>query len=775
MENQKKFYFVKKCLLNTMIPRSSRLKLSQKLIAITFLPLLVTIVSILFYVFYTQDNILRKPVPLTLVLALPVGYFLIILFFIKKLTDSIVAVKEAAVDISHGKPVPAIPVTRNDEVATIAGAMNMLNQELTNKTEFAGQISAGNLDAPYQPVNGTDKLGHSLLAMRDNLIRIKEEDQRRKWATESLAAFMEVLRVHKDLKALSNDIIINLVQTVKANQGAIFIVSKETTGEEYLDMQACYAYKRTKHLTKRIAVGEGIVGQVFLEKRTTYLKKVPNDFVRITSGLGDENPRCVLIVPLKVEEVVVGIVELASFKTFEAHEVAFVEKISESIAHTILSFRTTEHTKKLLEESQVQAQQMRSQEEELRQNQEELQATQEEISRKYNALFKQLTELNHSSRFDQLRSITSTKKRNIEYYFDIIRNQILTFSEDRMIIEAIKAFRRAVGTIGQQISAQELSVMHGNLKNYYEQEFMPRLNDVTDHALPADHFLPQQPATVVLQHLYISGNPFPTGKKSLLNDANDGSEYSRAHAAFHPILRNFLEKFGYYDIFLLDGATGDMLYSVFKEVDFATNLATGLYHTTNFGRLVQEAMASDDEGFVRLVDFEPYDPSYRAPASFIACPVYDGAHKIGILVFQMPINKINQILTGDNKWKEDGLGESGETLIVGNDYKLRTVSRELIENEEGYLSSLEKTGYSDDVIRQVRKTGTSILLERLQLESVSKALNGITNTQIETNSRGIATLNAFAPLNIPDVRWIILSSMKEEEVSQRINNLKTTL
>ena len=756
-----------------MIFSFSRLTLSQKLLAIAFLPFLVTIVPALYYIFFIQDDLTTRSILLITVLpAILFCYSVAVVFFTKKLTSFIAAIQETAVDLSSGKTVPSIAITREDEMAAIAHAINTLKDELRSKTEFAEQISTGNLAIQYQAVNSSDTLGHSLLMVRDNLIRIKEEDQKRNWATEALASFVEVLRSQKNVKDLSNDIIINLVKTLKANQGTIFVIMKGEAGEEFLDMQACYAHKRTKYLTQRIAPGEGLIGQVFLERRTMYLKKVPDNFVRITSGLGDENPRSILIVPLKMEEEVVGVVELASFKEFDAHEIAFVEKMGESIAHTIQSFRTAENTKKLLEESQVQAQYMRSQEEELRQNQEELQATQEEISRKYNALFSHLTELNHESKFDQLRSITSTKKRNIEYYFDIIRNQILTFSEDRMIVEAVKDFQAAFYKIDQGISEQKLVQMQEDLKQYYVKEFMPRLNDTADQSRSATYYFPQETRAVVLQYLYISANRHPTGKKSLLEDAKDGSAYSHAHGVYHPVIRNFLEKFGYYDIFLLDSKTGDMLYSVFKEVDFATSLLSGLYHKTNFGRVVREAIESDDKDFIRLIDFEPYDPSYGAPASFIACPVYDGEQKIGILVFQMPINKINQILTGDHKWQEDGLGQSGETFIVGSDYKLRTLARELIENADNYLATLERMGYTHDIIRQIRKTNTSILLEKIQRESVTKALKGTTGTQLENDNRGIAMLNAFAPLSIPDVQWIIMSTMKEEEASLRINNLR---
>jgi hypothetical protein len=238
------------------------------------------------------------------------------------------------------------------------------------------------------------------------------------------------------------------------------------------------------------------------------------------------------------------------------------------------------------------------------------------------------------------------------------------------------------------------------------------------------------------------------------------------------VLRNFLEKFGYYDIFLIDATTGEMLYSVFKEVDFATNLFSGLYHKTNFGKVVKKVAESTDKDLTQLIDFEPYDPSYYAPASFIACPIYDGDVKTGILVFQMPINKINQILTGDKRWREDGLGESGETIMVGDDYKLRSISRELTEDKQAHLAALKKRRYSEMVLNQMRKMETNILLEEIKQESVTRALEGKTGTVVEENSFGQKALTAFSPLDIPDVHWIIMSTMKEEEVSMRINNLR---
>lgn len=755
----------------SIIPKKRQFQ--RKLLSLSLSPVLLVIILVFYITTRSTEKLAtEKNMVAGIAVLLLVGYCVWVASFAKKIRERLSALHETITDLATGKFQAHAAVTGHDELAAIASSLNTLKNDLVHKTNFAEEIRSGNLDAAYLPDSEEDQLGHALLKLKDNLRVVKEEDQKRNWTTDGLARFVEVLRSNKKIDALVHDITKNLVNLLQASQGAIFVLSDTETGDQYLEMMACYAFNRTKYLTKKISIGEGLVGQTFLERQTIYLKEVPDDFVRITSGLGEANPRYLLITPLKVNEDVVGIVELASFKAFQPHEIAFVEKIGENIAHTILSFRTNEHTQRLLDESHQQAENLRAQEEELRQNQEELQATQEEISRKYNALFRQLTELNHQSKFDQLKSINSTKKRNVEYYFDIIRNQIRTFSENKMIIDAVKSFRRTFAEMQNGITEEQLQAMKASLQQYYADEFIPRLKENTDQLERVEHYFPKEVRADILQYHYISNNVYPTGEKLLMNDAGDGSDYSKVHAYYHPVMRSYLEKFGYYDIFLIDPVTGDMVYSVFKEIDFATSLLTGLYNQTNFGRVVKEAIESTDKNFVKLEDFEPYDPSYRTPASFIARPIYDGDEKVGILVFQMPINKINQILTGDNNWRDDGLGESGETLLIGRDYKLRSVARELLENKQKYLSGLKKIGYNENIIRQIDKMNTSILLESIKLASVESGLQGETGTTIEKNKHGIEMLNAFAPLNIPDVHWMILSTMKEEEASTRINDLR---
>lgn len=752
-----------------MRTRFFKLTLPQRLTLILIVPLSTTLLGGL-WVF--REHMADHSLAVIFLLLFAIGTAAWALFLARKVSKSIRTVHVTAHELAAGNFHNLTRANGLLETTEIGNHLDVVRQDVLRQAAFAEQIRSGNFEAEYTVRHEQDVLGKALLEIKENLIAIKKEDEQRNWASDGLARFVNVLQSSTNLKSMSNDIVVNLVTIIKANQGAIFMVAKDEHGEECLDMQACYAFNRSKHLTQRVYPGEGLIGQTYLEKETTYLREVPDNFVRITSGLGDSNPRYVLIVPLRMNEDIVGILELASFKDFSKHEIAFVEKIGESIAFTVSSMRTAEQTQAMLREMNEQAEQMRAQEEELRQNQEELQATQETISRKYDALFSKIGELNYQSKFDQLRSITSTKKRNVEYYFDIIRNQIATFSEDRMILHAMKKFKEAFYQF-PSLTDEQRTVHARNVARYYSEEFMPRLLDNTSMNVTIKDYLPEDDRALLLQDQYIASNPHPTGKKSLLDGA-DNSAYSEVHKIYHPLLRNFLEKFGYYDIFLIDSTTGDMVYSVFKEADFATSLLTGIYKDTNFGRVVREAVEAKDKNFVKLIDFEPYDPSYHAPASFIAAPIYEGDEKIGILVFQMPINKINQILTGNNSWVADGLGESGETFMVGGDYKLRSISRPLIEDIDGHVRELQNLHYEPSALQQIKKMETNILLEEVRQESVTLAFRGQTGTRLDTSVTGVQLLSSYAPLDIPDLNWIIMSSMKDAEVSMAINSLRET-
>ena len=291
--------------------------------------------------------------------------------------------------LSNGDIPNHLKIDSNDEIGSMVGSLNKLIDGLKQTTEFAREIGKNKLDFQYKPLSNKDELGNALLDMRNNLkhandeeMRRKQEDDIRSWSNAGLAKFGDILRQNNNnLNILADSIIQNLVNYLDANQGGIFIYN-ESDSDRYLELLSAFAYNRKKFIDKVIQLGEGLVGTCALEKQTVHLKEIPENYIAITSGLGEATPTSLLIVPLKLEDNIFGVLEIASFKEFTQHEVEFVEKIGESIASTLFSVKNSIRTKILLEQSQQQREEMAAQEEEMRQNMEEMQATQEEMSRK---------------------------------------------------------------------------------------------------------------------------------------------------------------------------------------------------------------------------------------------------------------------------------------------------------------------------------------------------------------------------------------------------------
>ncbi len=224
-------------------------------------------------------------------------------------------------------------------------------------------------------------------------------------------------------------------------------------------------------------------------------------------------------------------------------------------------------------------------------------------------------------------------------------------------------------------------------------------------------------------------------------------------------------------MFLVD-LSGNVGYTCFKEVDFGTSLLTGPFVATNLAESFRAANKSDDKNFVRLVDFFPYHPSYNAPASFISTPVYDGDKKIGVLIFQMPIDKINDIMTNKREWSQVGLGETGESYIVGDDFTLRNQSRFLIEDSANYFKMIKDIGLQDATIERIRNFHSSIGLQPVRTEGTQAALQGQTGAKIFPDYRGVPVLSAYKPLKIEGMHWAIMSELDEAEAFENIYALR---
>ncbi|RAW02963.1 GAF domain-containing protein [Pseudochryseolinea flava] len=256
-------------------------------------------------------------------------------------------------------------------------------------TAFISQVSNGNFAAQWEGISkdneklNTSNLAGELMQMRDRMKAIKAQDEIRNWITEGLAKFSDVIRQNNNnIVELSYDVLVFLTKYMNAQQGCLFVVQEDLEdGHEYLEMTACYAFNRKKHMTKRLEIGSGIIGQVFLEGTPSLLTDVPNGYTEITSGLGDSTPTSILVVPMKYNQKVEAVIELAGFDKFEKYQIEFMEKVGEITASTLGSVKNTEKMQHLVNQFKSQTEQLRAQEEELRQNMEEMEATQEAMRR----------------------------------------------------------------------------------------------------------------------------------------------------------------------------------------------------------------------------------------------------------------------------------------------------------------------------------------------------------------------------------------------------------
>ena len=372
---------------------------------------------------------------------------------------------------------------------------------------------------------------------------------------------------------------------------------------------------------------------------------------------------------------------------------------------------------------------------------------------------------------NQLISIREIKREQVKDYFNTINKQLLTFADESLVTTSISAFTKAYSNY----IAQEGEANTSTLTAYYQKQFAETFTKLNAEKKSnvMDKYQQLSPVSKALQLAYISNNPNALGEKNKLNKGLGKADYHEIHNSYHHHFDLFLQTFGYYDIFLVD-LEGNLVYSVFKELDYATNLLSGPYANSGLGKVFRQALQLK-KGQTSLIDFSSYYPSYNSAASFIATPIAHHSDIKGILIFQMPVNKIDELMTYDHRWQEMGLGESGETYLVGADKLLRSQSRFLIEDKSSYLKLLAKTGMAKDTIARIDATSSGISLQPVDSLGVKKALSGQSGFEVFEDYRGVNVLSAFAPIELLGLRWAILSELDESESLLDSRNMQTEL
>ncbi len=358
--------------------------------------------------------------------------------------------------------------------------------------------------------------------------------------------------------------------------------------------------------------------------------------------------------------------------------------------------------------------------------------------------------------FEQLKTVRQIKKRELEWYFSKIKTETGLFAQNNFAVNAMKEFKAAFAEI------TETPIPSGykeDLLQYYEEQQLNLPPSKSGEKIDLKKLVPDNNVSILLQHQYLTNTK-----------ANfEHLPYIDVHNKYHKTLSAFIDRYDIYDLFLIEDKTGFIVYSVAKEIDYATSLLSGPFADSNIGKLYRKIRYTGLKNGTMMCDFERYLPSNFAPAAFIAAPVFDGELKIGTLILQVPLQKINEIATGTKAWEEEGLGQTGETYIVGNDYKMRTDSRFIIESSKEYFESIKKAHTAtQEEIDLMDYYKTSVLFQKVDTEPVKKALAGVSGTMITPDYRKIEVLSSYTSLNINGMSWAFLAEIDAEEVFQSV-------
>ena len=369
--------------------------------------------------------------------------------------------------------------------------------------------------------------------------------------------------------------------------------------------------------------------------------------------------------------------------------------------------------------------------------------------------------------FNQLTTLRGSTAQQLERYFKFVVDHTQTLSSDLMFISAMKEFKQ---TFDELATVNISKAMDDKLLAFYQKEFVPRLKQGLGTAPVAEAFLPKTPAARYIQYHYIANNPYPIDEKHKLANPKDGSAYSRINAKYTDNFLNIAERFGYYDMYFID-MEGNVVYLLSNEPDIGTNILTSPSAGSNLANAYQDCLRSHSPSFVEVVDFQPYLMSFNKPSAFVASPIFDDTNTqmLGVLAFNLPTKQINDITNYGKKWKAQGLGNSGEVVLVGPDLLLRSNTRLMEEDPDKFISIINAKGVSEEIVKKIRYFKTTMLLMPAKDKGIKEALTGKSLLTHSKDYRGIKVLAASAPIKFAGLQWAIVAKIDASEAFASIS------
>lgn len=372
--------------------------------------------------------------------------------------------------------------------------------------------------------------------------------------------------------------------------------------------------------------------------------------------------------------------------------------------------------------------------------------------------------------YEKLVEVRESRAREVQSLFDAIENTVVLGAMNETTREAVAAFTAAFDELDR--SALDPAAA-AEVAAYYDDAFATKLTAATGDDVDGATFAPSRPATVYLQQHYVL--PFSDWQAAIAQtDAGDGSAWSRAHALYHPYYRAMTERLDLEDVVMID-ARGDVVYTAFKGVDLGTNLLDGPYRLSNLATAYRTAIDRNIAGDVVLADFAPYSPSLGTPAGWAVTPIVDDGQVRGALAIELPIDRINEVMTVGGQWELNGLGASGETYLVGHDLLMRSISRELQADPSRYAQAAVAAGLQPSAADLSVRNGNTLLHQRVDTEAVTRALAGADGTMVERDYLGREVLTAYAPVAVGELNWVIVAQENTAEALAPVEDFTRNL
>ena len=374
------------------------------------------------------------------------------------------------------------------------------------------------------------------------------------------------------------------------------------------------------------------------------------------------------------------------------------------------------------------------------------------------------TEALQESEFNKLASVNASKSNEIKNYFDSLESLLLSLSSSSFTQEAFVGLNNGFSSLSKDVSL-DISFIEKEIKNDFKRNYLNSVNYNVPNAedkKDINAYLPKNINALIAQYIFITDNKEKLGSKNLMiSSSKYDSSYMRAHKKYHPSFDNYLNNFALYDIFIVN-LDGTIIYSDFKEKDFATNLKSGVYSNTGLAKVYKKALRLPKDK-IAFEDFTPYEPSYNQAASFIASPIFIKNEKKAVLIFQMPVDNINNIMNFNNKYKSSGLGLSGEVYLLGSDYKMRNNSR--------FIKDIK-----DEVVQELGSTiGIWEIKTKSSLNAFKDDYNGLQKIMIK-DYRDINVLSVYNKINIfNQSTWAIIAEIDESEALEPANDLRNLI